>query len=84
MTHTNLAAYIPVKSIVLDPDGDDVFYRIVDVEHGTATLSADGGKVFVGAGSGFGGGGRCRWWRTTVSTVPTWYTSVLKFPMLRS
>lgn len=42
LTHVDLATHIPLASVMLDPDGDPTFYRIVGAEHGQAELTVDG------------------------------------------
>ena len=46
---------IPLADLVTDPDGDEVFYRVVGSEHGTAQLSADGSAVLFVPAAGYAG-----------------------------
>ncbi len=55
LTHVDLVLRIPLDSAVIDPDGDRVVYQLVGVDHGTATLSADGRFVLFVPTTGYDG-----------------------------
>ncbi len=42
VTHTDLSATTRLSAIAEDPEGDPVFWRILDTTHGNARLGADG------------------------------------------
>ncbi len=55
LTHQDLAIAISLEGIVLDPDGDAVFYQVTNVEHGTVALSVDGQMALLVPDPGFVG-----------------------------
>jgi len=55
LTHEELPVRIELASIATDPNGDQVFYRILSSEHGTATLSADARYVIFTPHGGYTG-----------------------------
>ncbi|HEY6817505.1 MAG TPA: putative Ig domain-containing protein [Croceibacterium sp.] len=55
LTHVDLPAFLDLKTVATDPDGDRVYYRIVEVTNGTASLTADGrGLIFIPANGASG------------------------------
>ncbi len=59
LTHEGLRVAIDTSQIVIDPDGDDVYYRITGETHGLAQLSADGRYVLFAPEPGYTGPGDC-------------------------
>ena len=54
-THEDLGTVIDLSKVATDPDGDDVYFRIVGVEHGSAQFSADGRYLLYRPHAGFTG-----------------------------
>ncbi len=54
-THEDLGVLVDLSQVASDPDGDDVFFRIVDAEHGHAALSADGRYLLYRPDAGYTG-----------------------------
>jgi YD repeat-containing protein/VCBS repeat-containing protein len=54
-THTDLAVNASLAGLTTDPDGDPVYFRVLDVQHGTVRVSADGGSVTFLPEPGFSG-----------------------------
>ena len=55
LTHVDLAVEFLLASAVVDPDGDEVFYRLVGAENGSVALSPDGRLVTFIPDAGFAG-----------------------------
>ncbi|MBK7952691.1 MAG: hypothetical protein IPK02_01265 [Candidatus Accumulibacter sp.] len=55
VTHTDLSATTRLSAIAEDPEGDPVFWRILDTTHGNARLGADGQTLFFAPETGYAG-----------------------------
>ncbi|NLS91835.1 MAG: hypothetical protein GXX96_06600, partial [Planctomycetaceae bacterium] len=55
LTHVDLPLAIPLADLATDPEADSVFYRIVGVTHGIATLSGHGQSVVFTPEPGYAG-----------------------------
>ncbi|MBX9640295.1 MAG: Ig-like domain-containing protein, partial [Mycobacteriaceae bacterium] len=55
LTHEELPVMVELASIAADPNGDQVFYRIISATHGTAALSADARYVIFTPDAGYAG-----------------------------
>lgn len=45
LTHEDLSVEIPLKDLAEDPEGDGVYFKVAEVEHGTVRF-VDGGVIF--------------------------------------
>ena len=54
-THVDLPAWLNLGTVATDPDGDRLYYRIVEVTGGTAVLTANGRGLVFTPGSGVAG-----------------------------
>ncbi|KPJ75957.1 MAG: hypothetical protein AMJ54_13385, partial [Deltaproteobacteria bacterium SG8_13] len=55
LTHQDLPVKVDLGDIAADPDGDDVFYRIVYADNGVATLGSGGDSLWFTPTAGFTG-----------------------------
>jgi len=55
MTHEDLTVEIGLANVANDPDGDILFYRIVDAAHGSAALASNGQSIVFTPDAGYSG-----------------------------